>query len=60
MGKGKSYAKLEEFQARNLRFEDIDLSGVYSELDYFTKQAVTGNIFDYAKKEEAKWQQLLS
>jgi DNA polymerase elongation subunit (family B) len=44
VGKGKSYCTIEEFKKHNLRIEDIDLENVYSELEYFTKQAVTMNI----------------
>jgi len=50
VGKGKSYCTLEEFKEHNLRLEHIDLSNVWSELEYFIKPVVTKNIFDYEVK----------
>lgn len=47
VGKGKSYCTVEEFQKHNLKYTDIDLDAVYSELDYFIKQGTTKNIFSF-------------
>ena len=53
IGKGKSYCTVEEFKEHKLRIDNIDLSNVWSELNYFIKPVVTKNIFDFVKKEEA-------
>jgi len=47
VGKGKSYCTVEEFKENKLKIEDIDLTNVWKELDYFIKPAVTKNIFDF-------------
>lgn len=52
VGKGKSYCTLEEFNQHNLKLEHIDLSNVYKELEYFTKQAVTVNIFNFVEEQK--------
>jgi DNA polymerase elongation subunit (family B) len=38
VGKGSKYCTMEEFKNNNMRFEDIDLSGVWSELGYFIQE----------------------
>lgn len=50
-GKGKKFCTLEEFKKNNLSISDIDLSGVWSELEPFIKPVVTKNIFDFTSKE---------
>ena len=47
MGKGKSYCTLEEFNNHKMNVNDIDLSNVWQELDYFIKPVITKNIFEY-------------
>lgn len=47
IGKGKSYCTLEEYKERNLKINDIDLSNVMKELDYFIKAPVTRDIFSF-------------
>lgn len=47
VGKGKSYCTIEEFRQHKLRLEDIDLSNIWKELEYFTKPVVMKNIFDF-------------
>ena len=51
VGKGKSYCTADEFNTHNLKYTDIDLSSVWSELSYFLKEGVTKNIFSYEVKE---------
>jgi DNA polymerase elongation subunit (family B) len=46
-GKGKKFCTLEEYKKHNLQIKDIDLSGVWSELETFIKPVVTKNIFAY-------------
>ena len=50
VGKGKSYCSIKEFEEHNLKYTDIDLSSVWSELEYFIKQPVTQNIFSFETK----------
>lgn len=47
IGKGKSFCTMEEFKKHNLKIDHIDLDGVYSELEYFTKAPVTRDIFSF-------------
>jgi DNA polymerase elongation subunit (family B) len=47
VGKGKSYATEKEFYEAHLKYTDIDLSSVWSELSYFLKEGVTKNIFSF-------------
>lgn len=50
VGKGKKFCTIDEFKERKLGINDIDLSGIWSELSYFIKPVVTKNIFDFVKK----------
>ena len=47
IGIGKKYCTIEEFEKNNLRLADIDLSGIYKELEYFTikQQSVNLGVF---------------
>jgi DNA polymerase elongation subunit (family B) len=47
VGKGKAYASEKEFSEAHLKYTDIDLSSVWSELSYFLKEGVTKNIFSF-------------
>jgi len=47
VGKGKSYCTIEEFREKKLKIEDIDLSNVMKELDYFIKPPVVKDIFSF-------------
>jgi len=47
VGKGKSFCALEEFKNNKLKVDDIDLTNVWKELDYFVKPVVVKNIFDF-------------
>jgi DNA polymerase elongation subunit (family B) len=47
VGKGKSYTTLEDFKQRNGTVNDVDLSNVMSELEYFIKPQVLKNIFEF-------------
>ena len=49
VGKGKNYCTEEEFKERNLKIDDIDLSNVMKELDYFIKPPVIKDIFSFGK-----------
>ena len=50
VGKGKAYCSIDEFKQHNLKYTDIDLEGVYAELDYFIKQPIKTNIFSFEVK----------
>lgn len=43
VGKGKKYCTIDEFKKHNLTFNDIDLSGVWRELNYFISDYDTKN-----------------
>jgi hypothetical protein len=47
-GKGKSFCTMDEYYKYKMTVKDIDLSGVWSELEYFTKPVITKNIFDFS------------
>jgi DNA polymerase elongation subunit (family B) len=47
VGKGKSYCAIQEFQELKLTIDDVDLSNVWNELEYFTKPVKTKNIFEF-------------
>ena len=47
VGKGKSICTMDEFYKHNLKIEHIDLDNVWNELDYFIKQPVKVNIFQF-------------
>jgi len=47
VGKGKKYCTMAEFKEHNLRFSDIDLTGVWSELDYFIEPEKVFNLNDF-------------
>ena len=38
VGKSVKYCTMEQFKKNNLRVEDMDLSGVWSELSYFIER----------------------
>jgi len=46
-GKGKKLCTMEEFKEHNMRLDNIDLDNVWRELNYFIRQSVTKNIFDF-------------
>ena len=52
VGKGKKFCTLEEFKEHNLRVDNIDLSNVWKELDYFIAPVQTTSIFDFGEKNE--------
>lgn len=47
VGKGKQFCTMDEFKSSNSNISHIDLSGVWSELDYFIKPVETKSIFDF-------------
>jgi len=47
VGKGKKYCTMEEFKSNNLRFDNIDLDNVWSELDYFIQAPKAVKLFDF-------------
>lgn len=47
VGKGKSYCTVDEFKEHKGTINDIDLSNVWDELDYFIKPQITKNIFEF-------------
>ncbi len=49
IGKGKKFCTVDEFKKLKLTINDIDLEGVWKELDYFIKPVVMKNIFDFGK-----------
>ena len=50
VGKGKSFCTVEEFKQHNLKIADIDLSNIWSELEYFIKEVPKIDIFSFEKK----------
>jgi len=47
VGIGKKYCTLEEFKENNLKIDDIDLTNIWKELDYFLKPQIEKNIFEF-------------
>jgi len=47
VGKGKKYCTIEEFKEHKMNFDNIDLSNVWKELDYFIEPMKITTIFDF-------------
>jgi hypothetical protein len=46
VGKGKKYCTLQEFKDNGLRFDNIDLDNVWSELNYFIQAPKNFKLFE--------------
>ena len=52
VGKGKQYCTVEEFKAHNMNIDHINLDNVWKELNYFVKEPIVKNIFDYDEEKK--------
>ncbi len=47
VGKGKKYCTIDEFNANHLNISDIDLTGVWNELEYFIETPKVKTLFEF-------------